>query len=342
VVLYFIALICLFKDIAISVGVLKTSAIIVIRNLRILLMPFFQALFLVVWVIFWISSFSFLMSTGDIKQPTHGSQIKIITLDPNAKKMAWLQVFMFFWIFEFIQALFNYVIIVAVCTWYFSSTNDTRGDFSLSTGFWWAFRYNSGSLALGSFILAIVWTIRVAFEYIDNTLKRSDSEVSKFITNCIRYCLDCFHRFIKFLNSNAYIQIALTGENFCTSAMSAFILALKNASSFFITNGIGSLIHLLGKGAIVTANVFIGFFMLRTLPEFREGLGSPIAPLAVVGLMSFLMATVFMEVFSITSLTILQCLYTDVDICNQHKEDPHNNANRPIEMESIVQMIKKD
>jgi hypothetical protein len=282
------------------------------------------------------------MSTGEIKQPKAGSQLKEITLDPNAKKMAYLQVFMFFWIFEFIQALFNYVIIVAVCTWYFSSTNDTRGDFSLSTGFWWAVRYNAGSLALGSFILAIIWSIRVAFEYIDNSLKKADNEVAKFITNCIRYCLDCFHRFIKFLNSNAYIQIALTGENFCTSAMSAFILALKNASSFFVTNGIGSLIHLLGKGSIVTANVFIGFFLMRVLPEFSNALGSPIAPLAVVALMSFLMATVFMEVFSITSLTILQCLYTDVDICNQHKEDPHNNANRPIEMESIVQMIKKD
>jgi hypothetical protein len=171
--------------------------------------------------------------------------------------------------------------------------------------------------------------IRIVFEYVDSTLKKSESEAAKFVTNCIRYLLDCFHRFIKFLNANAYIQIALTGENFCTSAMSAFVLALKNAASFFITNGVGSLIHLLGKGCIIVANVFIGFFMLQWLPEFSTGLGSPIAPLVVVGLMSYLLANVFMEVFSITSLTILQCLYTDVDICNQHKEDPMNSSNRP-------------
>lgn len=222
---------------------------------------------------------------------------------------------MFFWIFEFIQALFSYVIIVAVCTWYFSSTNDTRGDFSLSTGFWWAVRYNAGSLALGSFLLAVIWIIRVTFEYVDKQLNQADNEAAQFIKNCIRYLLDCFHRFIKFLNSNAYIQIALTGENFCSSAMSAFVLALKNAGSFFITNGIGSLIHLIGKGSIIVGNVFIGFFILRFFPEFSE-LSSPIGPLVIVGIMSFLLSNVFMEVFSITSLTVLQCLYTDVDICN--------------------------
>lgn len=40
-VIYVIALCCLFKDISVSIGVLKTSAVIVVRNLRILFMPMF-------------------------------------------------------------------------------------------------------------------------------------------------------------------------------------------------------------------------------------------------------------------------------------------------------------
>ena len=123
--------------------------------------------------------------------------------------------------------------------------------------------------------------------------------------------------------------------------MTAFVLALKNSSSFFITNGIGALIHLLGKASIIIANVVIGYFMIRFFPEFSE-LSSPLAPLVIVAVMSYMLATVFMEVYGVTSLTILQCLYTDVDICNQFKEDPLNNANRPIEMEGIVAMLKKD
>jgi len=38
-------------------------------------------------------------------------------------------------------------------------------------GLWWAFRYNLGSLAFGSMLLAIVWMIRVIFEYLDKKLK---------------------------------------------------------------------------------------------------------------------------------------------------------------------------
>lgn len=162
----------------------------------------------------------------------------------------------------------------------------------------------------------------------------------KVITNCVRCCLDCFHRFVKFLNDNAYIQIALTGENFCTSAMQAFVLALKNAATFVITNGVGTLLHLLGKACICIGNVFLGYLIIHYSPEFDE-LDSPIAPLVVVMVMSFLMANVFMEVYGVTSLAVLQCLYTDVDICNQNKEDPMNNGNRPEEMEDIIKWIRK-
>ena len=35
-----------------------------------------------------------------------------------------------------------------------------------STGIEWAFRYHFGSLAFGSLIVAIVWAIRIIFEYI--------------------------------------------------------------------------------------------------------------------------------------------------------------------------------
>merc|ERR1712086_652110 len=114
-------------------------------------------------------------------------------------------------------------------------------------GFVWAFWYNFGSLCFGSLILAIIWIIRIIFEYINRQLEeaKGESAILKCVVNCTRCCLDCFHRFIKFVNENAYIQVALTGESFCTSAMQAFILALKNASSFFITNGIGAFIFFL-------------------------------------------------------------------------------------------------
>ena len=160
-----------------------------------------------------------------------------------------VSVFSFFWIVELLTAVFDYVIIVGVASWYFTSTHSKPGRFSVMRGLWWSIRYNLGSLALGSFLLAVIWTLRVVFEYIEGKIKGlgENNQMMNCIRNGVRCCLDCCHRFIKFLNHNAYIQVCLTGNNFCSSAMAAFILALKNSGSFLITNGIGGLILSLGK-----------------------------------------------------------------------------------------------
>ena len=52
--------------------------------------------------------------------------------------------------------------------------------------------------------------------------------------------------------------------------MSAFVLALKNAASFFITNGIGALIYFLGKATISILNTFIGYLLITYVPDFEE------------------------------------------------------------------------
>jgi len=179
---------------------------------------------------------------------------------------------MYIWIMEFIGAMFSFVLSSGVCTWYFSSRQDTRGSFSLKQGFWWSFRYNFGSLAFGSFLLSVIWVARMILEFIDNQVKKlkADNGVVKCCICCTRCCLDCFHRFVKFLNDNAYIQVSLTSEPFCMAAMQACVLALKNSGTFFIANGIGGLIHGLGKGFVSIVNTGIGYLVITYIPSFRE------------------------------------------------------------------------
>lgn len=173
---------------------------------------------------------------------------------------------------EFMQAVFDYAIIVATCTYYFTSSQDTKGEFSLMHGLGWAFRYNAGSLAFGAFLLAVVWTIKLIFEFINNRIKKmnADNGAVKCVMATCRCCLDCFHRFIKFLNENAYIQVALTGKSFCSSALSAFLLALKNAGAFAVTGGIGRLLSFGGKMFITILNTGIGYSVINLIPKFQE------------------------------------------------------------------------
>jgi hypothetical protein len=57
----------MFKNIAVSISVLKTSAIIIIRNLRMLLMPLIEAIVLTLWIGLWLYGFFHLASSGTIE-----------------------------------------------------------------------------------------------------------------------------------------------------------------------------------------------------------------------------------------------------------------------------------
>lgn len=184
----------------------------------------------------------------------------------------WMIAGMFFgmiWISAFIIAMNEFVIIVSSATWYFSrkdipDADGIPGDSDVWKGMWWSFRYQLGSLALGSGILAIVWTIRGIFEYIGNKFYKASGEnkCTKCLLGCISCCLDCFDRFIRYLNRNAYIYMAISSESFCPSALHSFLLILKNAAKFAFVEGLSDAFMFLAKFFIAISTTVIGFYLI--------------------------------------------------------------------------------
>lgn len=225
---------------------------------------------------------------------------------------------MFLWVTAFILASTKYVIIVACASWYFTSNKNHSGDFGIFRGYKWLWRYNVGSVLFGAFVITVMWIIRIIFEYIDRKIKQSGGGnapgVATLMKVC-RCCLDCCHRFVKYINENAYCQVVLTGENFCMAAVNGFLLILKHATTFAFTKGVGGIFNLLGKLTVCGGCTVACYFILRFWPELYNKLDEPIAPLVVVFLISYCLATVFMSIYATTSLCILHCLYADIDIC---------------------------
>lgn len=78
--------------------------------------------------------------------------------------------------------------------------------------FKWAAWYHCGSIAFGSFIIALVTFIRVVFEYLNKkyeAMGNKDNMVYKAVSCCMRCVLWCLDKYVKFITKNAYIQIAL-------------------------------------------------------------------------------------------------------------------------------------
>lgn len=66
---------------------------------------------------------------------------------------------------------------------------------------------------------------------------------------------------------------------------------------------------------------------------------SPMFPLVVIFVISYYMAALIMNVFQTVSLTILQCLYIDLDLSAQSRQDI-TAGNRPEELIQIIEILR--
>jgi len=182
-VIYALAVLCSWYSIKIAVKILRTSSRVIMSNMRMIIIPIFQIIFTVAWLGGSIYFLLWLLSCGKIEVVT----VDILSIvysystysyTDEQKYFIYGSIFFFFWVTAFLIAAADYVLIVAVASWYFTENTDKRGNFSILKGYWWTARYNLGSLLFGSFIIAVVWTIRIIFEYIERKMKQNNGQMA--------------------------------------------------------------------------------------------------------------------------------------------------------------------
>ena len=139
--------------------------------------------------------------------------------------------------------------------------------------------------------------------------------------NCIRFgclclgcCVNCFKRFIEFLDKHAYIQTALTGAGFCEAAKNAYALIVENALRFASLGAIGDIFKILGKLFITSIATIAGFIIISYYEPYKSEIQSPIAPTCVFGLISYIVSGIFMTVQEMACDTIIQAFLIDEKI----------------------------
>jgi len=211
--------------------------------------------------------------------------------------------FSYLWNAAFLIALGQCTIAGAVAVWFFAPGSEKRSVKSVRTGLWNCFRYHLGSLAFGSFILAVVQFIRYFCKYLEEQARAQKNRVMVIVMKIMQYCLWCIEKCIKFLNKNAYIQIALVGKNFCTSAKNAASLWARNFARFGVVATLGSIIHFLGFVFIMSASTVIGYFILQSMYSDV----TPVIPLISYIGVGYLVSVLYMNVFGLAVDSILHC-----------------------------------
>lgn len=92
----------------------------------------------------------------------------------------------------------------------------------------------------------------------------------EYVIKCIQCCLACVECIVKFINTQAYIQIALRGKNFCYAAKDGFMLAWSNPMRYAIVGGIGAVIMMLGKLLIAALTAFVFYLFITYISSVRE------------------------------------------------------------------------
>ncbi|XP_067892681.1 choline transporter-like protein 5-B isoform X5 [Heterodontus francisci] len=236
--------------------------------------------------------------------------------------------FVFLWLVNFSIALGQCTLAGAFASYYWAFKKPADiPTFPLLAAFGRSLRYHTGSLAFGSLILAIIQLIRIILEYLDNKLKGAQNKVAKFLFCCLKCCFWCLEKFIKFLNRNAYIMIAIYGKNFCTSAKEAFFLLMRNVLRVAVLDKVTDFLLFLGKLLIVGGVGVLAFFFftrrISIVADEAPSLNYYWVPLATVIFGSYLIAHGFFSVYAMCVDTLFLCFCEDLERNDGSAEKPY-------------------
>jgi hypothetical protein len=265
----------------------------------------------------------------------------------------WFHLFMYYWVNNLFLAISACCVAGAISTWYWapglpnpdnpderlpgrdSKTKDMKwqGNHPIWQAVKRTYRFHIGSLAVGSFLIAVCQLIRTIIWYIDNQTKalQKTNVMLRMMFKVIHCCMWCFEKFLRFFTEDAYIVIAMRGYTFCQAGREVILIIMQNMKQLAVATIVSKFICLLGKVFISLSAMQVAYFMIRaSVPE--DELSSVFVPLLVTVLMAFFMSSAFLQVYALTMNTILICFVEDRQV---HKECPEK-AHYPRALYSVL------
>lgn len=280
----FLMMLCCCNRIRLAVAVCKVAGQFVIRVCQIMFLPIFLGIILIgMWaccllcMIYLLSATTFVVTGDDVF-----TSVK----DYSEDSLLRLYYFIFgtLWSNALIQAIGIFTVASAVCMWYYNHGANSELDSPVTRSLKMAFRYHFGSLAFGSFILAVVQFLQMLVEVAKKQAENTGADQNKcfeYAINCLRCCLACVERIVQFINESAYIQIALRGKNFCMAAYDGFQIVLNNGIRYLVVAGVGKLMMFIGR-ILIAVGTTLGFYCLITfVPSIKSNIIEPLYLLLV-------------------------------------------------------------
>lgn len=184
-------------------------------------------------------------------------------------------------------------------------------------------RYHLGSLSFGSLIVTIIRIMRAIFGYIRAVFvgescvgDQQRNCLCQCLLSCVECCLGGCECIFNKANKEGFIFTSVFGSAYCYSSYHALKLLLENVDRTLMVEGISHYTEFVGRLTISFINTAIAAFVLKYYPYFESNVSSILFPCAIVFVMSYIIAALFLMVIEVSVETLFLCYLLD-DSVNQ-------------------------
>lgn len=135
---------------------MKTTAAFLKDTPQVYILPPICACLIFAWLIVWLVTAFYIASVGEIGPREDLPMLTQVNWSDNTRYAILYSLFGYLWLNAFIISCQMFVIAATCGQWYFSCKSDASGSGSTLKSIHWVYRYHLGSLAMGSFLIALV------------------------------------------------------------------------------------------------------------------------------------------------------------------------------------------
>jgi len=146
-----------------------------------------------------------------------------------------------------------------------------------------------------------------------------DNVAVKIIIACASCLLKCFEKITDYINTAAFSYMAVSGDNFCSSAWSGFMLNMTYGLEFVWANTLASAFVLLSKVFIVVINICCLKLAMDARGDTEE-VKSVGGPYIVCAIASYFTANLFLGMMDETVVALLTSLCIDRGVNGEGNE----------------------
>lgn len=238
--------------------------------------------------------------------------------------MVLAHLFVTIWCITMTRAI-SWTVMAGAVAWWFVRQNATDrkclgrcpapGATILLSSLWTVLSRHLGSMAFGSFLVAVCWTLQLllqALMYTFQSQKKDGVWLLRLTLKCLICCMECLKRTVQFISFYGFIYVAVQGDGFCRACKATFKLLGAHTGQVII-NGILQRLLLLLIGLTTPIGCTVGAFLYLEAQPFYVSVHSPIYSGLVIFLLAFLITSATCQVFAVSIDTVFVCAFKDMD-----------------------------